>query len=400
VARLTKRLCDAAAPRERQYVLWCSELRGFGLRVRPGCARVFVAQFRVGGRTRVVTLGRYGVLTVDEARQEARKLMGDVARGRDPAAVRDARREALTVAELADRYLEQHAQARKKPASLRSDRYLLRSHVLPRLGPIRLAALTRQDVAAAHHAMRETPISANRTVALLSKMLNLAEKWGLRPDGSNPCRHVEKYPEQRRRRFLADEELARLGETLDAAEREAVELPSAVAALRLLLLSGARVGEILTLRWEHVDRVRGVLRLADSKTGAKEIPLGAAALDVLDAIDRTASPWVIAGRFDGAPLVNLNKAWRRIRARAGLADVRLHDLRRTAASAGASAGLTLEAVGQILGHTQAATTKRYAFLFDDAKRAAAEAMSARVAQGMRRRPGADVIPLPSAKGRA
>ena len=241
--------------------------------------------------------------------------------------------------------------------------------------------------------MRETYCSANRTVALLSKMFNLAEKWGLRPDGSNPCRHVEKYPERKRRRFLSDEELARLGATLEAAEREAVELPSIVAALRLLVLTGARMGEVLSLRWEHVDRVRGVLRLTDSKTGAKEIPLGNAALDVLDGIKRTTSPWVIAGRDPKKPLVNLNKAWRRIRERAGLEDVRVHDLRRTAASAGASAGLSLETVGQLLGHTQAATTKRYAFLFDDEKRAAAETMSARVAQGLRGKPGADVVPL-------
>jgi integrase len=382
--RLTERSVEALVPvAGRRVLAWDSDLSGFGVRVSPSGERVYVLKLRAGGRQRWLTLGRYGVVKTADARKRARELLGDVSRGADPAASRDAGRRAATVAELAERYLAQHAEPKKKTSSIRTDRYLLRSHVLPRIGSARVDALTREDVAAVHHAMRDTPTSANRTVALLSKILNLAEKWGLRPDGSNPCRHVEKYPERKRRRFLSDEELGRLGKALEDAEREAVEMPSVVAAIRLLVLTGARMGEVLSLRWEHVDRERGVLRLPDSKTGAKEVPLGMASLDVLDRIERTASPWVIEGREIGRPFVNLNKAWRRIRKRVGLEEVRLHDLRRTAASAGASVGLSLEAVGQILGHTQAATTKRYAFLFDDAKRDAADRMSARVAEGLR-----------------
>jgi integrase len=372
---------------------------------------VYVLKYRCGARQRWLRLGDHGEVTTEQARRRAQKRLGEVADGRDPAIeIRRSRAErehALTeekrlralsalapnVEALATRYLERHAEVRSKPSSLRGDRWLLRQYVLPALGHLKVEAVTRADVTALHDAMKTTPHAANRARALLSKMLNLAEKWSLRPDGSNPCRHVERYPEPKRRRFLNDEELARLGSALDAVEAEGVKMPSAVTAVRLLVLTGARMGEILGLRWEHVDFERGCLRLPDSKTGAKEVPLGREAVEVLKVIERTASPWVIEGRAQGRPLVNLNKAWRRIRHRAGLDDVRIHDLRRTAASAGASVGLTLEAVGQILGHSQAATTKGYAFLFDEAKRTAANAMSARVAEGLRRKPEPKALPL-------
>jgi integrase len=368
--------------------VWDDELAGFGVRIYPSARRFYLVQYRANGRTRRIALGAHGVVTVDEARRRARALLGRVAAGEDPAQLVAEERQVSTVSELAERYLTQHAEVRKKPSSLRNDKLLLRVHILPRLGPAKIAAITRADVAAIHHTLRRTPTTANRAVALLSKMFNLAERWGLRPDGSNPCRHVEKFREKSRRRFLSRDEIARLGKALDAsAERES---SSAVTALRLLLLTGARVGEILALRWDQVDLENGCLRLPDSKTGAKEVSLGSAALDVLASLDPSASPFVIPGRDDDAPLVNLNKSWRRIRKHAGIDDARLHDLRRTAASAGASVGLSLEAVGQLLGHTQAATTKRYAFLFDDARRDAAERLSARIAADLK---GSPVVSL-------
>lgn len=389
--RITKRSVDALKPEAGRDVLaWDDELRGFGVRVKPSGVRSYIVQYRsAAGRSRRLTLGRHGPVTPEAARRRAKVLLGNVAEGADPAAEREEKAQAGTMAALAERYLTDYAEVRKKPTSLRGDRYLLARHVLPRLGPLALAKLTVQDVAGLHHAMRATPYAANRALRLLSKMLNLAERWGLRPDGTNPCRKVEPYAEEKRRRFLSADELARLGAALE--EMQATDA-TATAAIRLLLFTGARMGEVLGLRWEWVDFERACLRLPDSKTGAKEIPLGAPALEVLAALPRT-GPWVIPGRDAGAPLVNLNKAWRRIRLRAGLPDVRIHDMRRTAASAGASAGLSLEAVGQLLGHAQAATTKRYAFLFDDAKRSAADAMSARIAEGLRRRPAGNVVPL-------
>jgi len=412
VPKLTKRVVEGIALDPSRIVhAWDSELRGFGVRVFSSGRRVYVLKYRSGSQQRWLRLGDHGDVTTEEARRRAQKRLGEVADGRDPAVemrlkrlarerldaeekqARSLAALAVNVEQFSARYLERHAETRKKPSSLRGDRWLLDRYIVPALGRLKVEEVTRGHVTALHDSMRATPHAANRARALLSKMFNLAEKWGLRPDGSNPCRHVERYPETMRRRFLTDDELRRLGDVLDAVERERAETPAVVAAIRLLLLTGARLGEILGLRWEHVDRQACCLRLPDSKTGAKEVPIGRAAIEALDAIERTTSPWVIAGRDPGHPLVNLNKAWRRIRKLASLDDVRVHDLRRTAASAGASVGLTLEAVGQILGHSQAATTKRYAFLFKEAKAEAADAMSERVAAGLRGRGRRNLLPL-------
>jgi integrase len=244
--------------------------------------------------------------------------------------------------------------------------------------------------------MRDTPGAANRTLALLSKMLNLAEKWELRPDGSNPCRHVDKYPERKMERFLSVDELGRLGAVLAEAERTATELPSVIAAVRLLMFTGARFGEILNLEWSHVDFERSCLRLPESKTGAKVIHLNAPALEVLNGIERDGSPWVIAGRDPDKPLVNLRKPWHRIRAKAGLEGVRLHDLRHSFASVGAAGGLSLPMIGALLGHTQAATTQRYAHLAADPLKQAADMIGERIRAATNGKSG-DVVELNRSK---
>ena len=181
--------------------------------------------------------------------------------------------------------------------------------------------------------MRDTPYQANRTLGVLSKMFNLAELWDLRPDGSNPCRHVRRFREEKRERFLSDVEYQRLGEALKAIEVDGSETASAIAAVRLLMLTGCRLSEIQKLRWEHVDLGASELRLPDTKTGAKVVYLGDPAIAVLEQFDRRdGNPWVIAGRKPGNHLTDLQHPWRRIRARAGLDDVRIHDLRHTCAS--------------------------------------------------------------------
>ena len=196
--------------------------------------------------------------------------------------------------------------------------------------------------------------------------MNLAEAWGLRAEGNNPCRHVKKYPENRRERYLSREELQKLGAALDDAKRRETESPYVTAAIALLAFTGARLSEILTLRWEDVDLKGGALRLPDSKTGAKPIYLNDAAVRVLRSVPVMAgNPFVIAGKKRGARLVNLQKPWRRIRAAAGLHDVRIHDLRHSFASVGAAAGMSLPVIGKLLGHTQPATTARYAHLSAD-----------------------------------
>ena len=230
---------------------------------------------------------------------------------------------------------------------------------------------------ALHQDMQATPYQANRTLAVLSKMFNLAELWGMRPDGSNPCRHVKRYKERKRERFLSDTEYARLGSALRDAEVS--ETPSSVAAIRLLMLTGCRLSEILTLRWDCVDLDVGRLNLRDSKSGAKIVHLGEPAIEVLRGVHRVdGNPWVIAGRRRGGHLTDLQTPWRRIRARAGLDDVRIHDLRHSFASGGLLVGEGLPMIGKLLGHTQVQTTARYAHLAADPVKAAADRISERI----------------------
>lgn len=379
--RLTKRYVDSLRSTEGDLVVWDDDLPGFGLRVRASGRRYYVAKYRAKGRQRWLTLGPHGVLTPEQARRQAAKALSAAREGADPAVERREEARALTVADLAERYLSQHAELKKKAASLRNDKLNLRLHVLPSFGKVPLAAVTREDVATLHHALRETPTAANRVLALLSKMFNLAEKWGLRQDGSNPCRHVERFPERRRERFLSEDELARLGSVLKDVEQKGIESTEVVGAIRLLLFTGCRLSEVLRLRWEDVDVDRRCLRFSDSKTGPKRIPLNSAALDVLMALPRK-SPWVIPGRDPAEPLVNLAKPWKRIRELAGLDDVRIHDLRHTHGSSAAGAGLSLHLVGALLGHRQPATTARYAHLAEDPVREASERVGLRLAAAM------------------
>jgi len=224
------------------------------------------------------------------------------------------------------------------------------------------------------------PYQANRIIAVLSKMFSFAEQRGLVPDGTNPCRRIEKYREQARDRFLTQAEIVRLGQALTQAEDKQATSPHVIAAIRLLLFTGARLSEILTLRWEHVDLERAMLFLPDSKTGRKAITLNTPACDVLRSMPRLeGNPWVIAGHKHGEHLVNMQKPWRAIRKSAALEDVRIHDLRHTFASIAAASGASLPIIGKLLGHGQAATTERYAHLGADPVRMAGEQVGSRLA---------------------
>jgi integrase len=327
---------------------------------------------RAGGRQRWITLGRHGSpWTPDTARREARRLLGLKAAGQDPALDRDRQKGAATVAELGTRFLQQYVAQHCKARTAEEYQRAIELHVGPTLGRLRIADLTRADVAGFHHQLRDRPYQANRSIAVLSKMMNLADAWGLRTDGINPCRHIKKYKEVKRERYLTSEELRRLGKVLADAQADGSESPFVLAAIGLLILTGARLTEILTLRWEYVDLQHGVLRLPDSKTGAKQVYLSDYAVHLLRSMPRLqASPYVIPGNKPGARLINLQKPWRRLRAKADLDDVRIHDLRHSFASVAASAGMSLPIIGKLLGHTQASTTQRYAHLASDPVRAA------------------------------
>jgi integrase len=388
--QITKHAVDSMkVPPSGEAVLWDDAMAGFGVRVRPNGAKTYIVMYRAGvGRgapVRKMTIGRHGSpWTPATARVEAKRILGLVAGGADPAAVKAEHRKASTMSDLAERFMEEHVDARRKERTCAEYRRLIDRVLIPEIGKKKIVDVTRADVARLHHDGRGTPYQTNRALAVLSKMFNLAEAWGLRPDGSNPCRHIERFAEAGRERLLSVEELGRIGEALRA-YKGSIYVPVAV---RLLLFTGARLSEILNLRWSQVDVERGEARLSDSKTGAKTIHLPPPALAVLAALPRVeGNPFVIVGQKDAAApeksasggtpkkeighLINLQKPWCAIRKTAKLPDVRLHDLRHAFASAGAAGGDSLIVIGKLLGHTQARTTQRYAHLVPDPARAAA-----------------------------
>jgi integrase len=392
--KITKRHVESLRPGTADVFAWDDELRGFGIRVKPSGLRSYIVQYRnAHGRSKRMTIGEHGRLTAEEARKQARLILSKVDRGADPSEARQTARKAPTVTEFAERYLSDHAATKMRPKSATEDRRMLSRLLLPALGNRKLADVTRADITRLHHDLRRTPTQANRVLSLLSRMMNLAEKWALRPDGSNPCRHVEKFKEAKRDRYLSADELARLGDVLAEREQTATEAPSVIAAIRLLILTGCRLSEILTLRWEFVDFAGSCLRLPDSKTGSKIVHVNAPALAVLSAVERKdTSPWVIVGEKPGAHLVNLQKPWRRIRTAAGIPEVRLHDLRHSFASVAVGLGEGLPMIGKLLGHTQPQTTARYAHLAADPVKAATERVGAALA-GMMGGQAADVIKI-------
>lgn len=381
--KLSKKLVEGAEVRATEYMLWDSGMPGFGVRILPSGRRSYLVQYRVGTRSRRLALGAHGVLTTEQARDLASQALAAVRAGGDPAEDRKQRRQALTVRELADRFDREHIAVRVKESTAKEYRRNLTRFILPALGRLRVEEVTRADIARFHHDLRHIPYQANRNIEIIAKMFSLAEMWGLRPDGSNPRRHIRKYAEHKRERFLGAAELKRLGEVLNEMTDERVELASAITAIRLLVLTGCRLNEIVKLRWEHVDLTAGVLRLPDSKSGAKTVHLGGAAINVLREITRLPfNPHVIAGTLPGRPLSDLQPFWRRARARAGLKDVRIHDLRHTFASVAVAAGQGLPMIGKLLGHTQVQTTARYAHLAGDPVQAAANDVSSIISAGM------------------
>ena len=398
--KISNRTVEGLSVEDKDAVFWDGELLGFGVRVYPSGAKVYVVQTRRNGRSQRVTVGRHGVIPAARARRRAALVIARLKAGEEPfppraAPAADAR---VTVAVLADRFLREYVAVRCKPWTIMTYRGALTRWILPALGRMPVGAVTHEHVAALHYRLRDIPYRANQVVAILNRMFSLAEVWGLRPGGAHPCRSIRKYREHHRERFLSDEEFRRLGRVLNDVEAESEAEAesggrtgrgrrlgaSVAAALRLLMLTGCRRNEILTLKWEDVDLEAGELRLRDSKTGPRDVPLPAAAVSVLAALPRVpGNPWVIAGAKPGGHVSNLNDHWLRIRARAGLEDVRIHDLRHSFASRALALGESLPAIGRLLGHGQVATTARYAHLARDAVKASASRVADSIAGDIR-----------------
>jgi integrase len=392
-AKITKRLVDAVQPTEGPPLfVFDTELAGFVLKVTSTGHRTYQLRYRMGGRAtplKTYTLGKHGPLTPDQARRLAQSILGDVRRGSDPAAEK-ARKQAedkgaLTVAALSDEFLAIYGQTKLKKKSLVEYRRAFTSQVNPRIGSQKVRDVTHGAVERLHHEMRETPTAANRTVAALSKFFSWAIRGGYRPDRTNPCQGLEKFKETPRKRYLSASEIAALGSAIRTLEIDASLAPQVAALFRCLLLTGMRRDELRTMEWNRVDLNRRVFRLgeAHSKVGARDLPIPAPVLQILNDLPRLANNrFVFPGNKVGAPVVNLAKPWRRVLEVAGIPPTRLHDLRHTAASIGVASGASLALIGGVLGHANAQTTQRYAHLSDDPVRQTAETIAERASRAL------------------
>lgn len=442
--RITKRAVDAlrCPPGKDRVFLWDEDLAGFGVAAMPSGTKVYVAQFRQQRRTRRMKLGEHGRLTPDEARSMAKEVLGAVEGGKDPIEERRARQKVRTFKEVADDFMRLHVAAKKKQRTHDEYDRLLRLHILPAMGGRPITAITKMDVARLHGSLSDRPSAANRCLALFDTVWNWAASKG-ELSGPSPTKGLERNPERSRERYLTPDELRRLGRALKDAEtvglpwvvdekgpkakhlpksnRARVIDPHAVAAIRLLMLTGARLREILEARWDYVDWDRGMMFLPDSKTGRKTLYLSDVALNILESVPRIAgNPHIIPGTKKGEARTDLKRPWAAIVRAAGLLELdekpdtkakgkalgkhkriskakpslRLHDLRHTFAATGAGSSLGLPVIGKLLGHSQARTTQRYAHLDADPMHKAANLIGAQIAAAIGSPP---TISLPTQK---
>jgi integrase len=405
--RISKSTVDSlfCPPDKDREIIWDDKLKGFGIAAFPTGVKTYVAQYRKDGRSHRIVIGKHGRLTPDEARREAKALLGDVEKGANPAVERRTKREAPTLNKAAEGFLA-YAFAKKKIGTAKGYEGALRLHILPELGSKRLTEIQPVDVETLHASMSDRPPQANRTLDVLSAVWTWAAKQKHVDAASNPAKSVEKYRESARERYLTKDELLRLSGALTSAETTGLpysvdeskpktkHAPKpknryrkfdcyTVAAIRLLTLTGARLREVLDAKWEHVDLERGMIFLPDSKTGRKPIYLSAAAAAILSTLPRVdGNPYVIPGEKTGQPRADLKRPWDAICEAAGLDKVRLHDLRHSFASVGAGASLGLPIIGKLLGHSQPSTTQRYAHLDADPMRRAVETIGATISAAM------------------
>jgi integrase len=394
--KVSKRSVDAFGPGDKDAYLWDAVIKGFALKVTPPGTKTYLFEYKDRSRkTRRVTIGRHGVITADQAREKAGTLAAEVSLGGDPASAKTKHRAASTVSELADQWLSDHVEARRKAKTLSDYRGWLDRHILPRIGSMKVPDLEMHHVERVVRALSDHPTTANRVLAVISSMFTFAIRQHLVRD--NPARGIEKNQEKKRKRHLSPEELQRLGKILSTAEGRG-DNQTGVDAIRFLLFTGMRRGEVETFRWSFVDWDKGRAHLPDSKTGEKIIPLGQASTDLLSLIRTRQSRaevfdeegFVFLGKE--GHLVGLPKMWRKWRSEAGLEDVRIHDLRHSYASMGASEGTPLFVIGGILGHKSTSSTDRYSHLQDDPARLAADSISTSISDaltGFQKIPGSD-----------
>jgi integrase len=378
--RITKTAVDKLPP---GLTLRDIDLKGFGVRRQKGDA-IYFLQRKVHGDVRWYTIGRHGSpWTPETARKEASRLLFGLASGHDPRKEQLEREHKRPVSDVSQQYLKEHGPKLKPRTREEYDR-LFAKFINPRFGRKAVGDLSRAEVSKFHAGMSKTPSQANFALTALSALFSWCEERGYRPPQSNPCRGITRNKHQKIERYLTADEFARLGQVLDRLGAEQGAHLYALAAIRLLLLTGARRSEILTLRWQEVDLSRRRLLLHDSKTGPKVIHLNDGAVAVLSALPRVRdNPYVIVGHVTGTHLVNIHKTWDLVRTLAGLEDVRIHDLRHSFASLAAADGASLPMIGKLLGHNQPRTTARYTHLADDPVHQLNQRVGAAIGNAMR-----------------
>jgi integrase len=408
--KLTKRSVESLPASARASVWYDDKLAGFGVRVMPSGRRFYFVRYRnKHGRSRWFTIGEHGKVTADAARMMAQRILQTVAvDGSDPSGEREAFRAAPTVGDLLDRYITEHLERRNRPGTRASFKGIVERNIRPELGHLKVASVTRQDMHRFHAALAGTPRQANLILAICSKAFNLAELWEMRAEGTNPCSKIERYRENYRERFLAAEELRRLGTTLRRAETIGLPADAAkpghhrlfrritTAAVELLLFTGCRLSEVLNLRWEQVDFTVGTITLLETKSGRPQsVTMNAPARQVLKVLEvHKASEWVLPSASNAKrPLSGtvLETAWGRIRTAAQLSDVRLHDLRHTVGTYAGQSGANAFLVRDLLRHKNLAMTGRYVNRSDDPVRILSDQVGERIAAAMAGQPPAEAV---------
>ena len=378
---LTPRLARESKPQEKDTILFDKKLPGFGLRIHPSGRKVYVVQARIKGKTRRIVIARHGEMRLAQARRRAREMLARIRAGENPADAIQREKEAPTFKAFAEEYLRR-CDPLWKPSGRKTVRVYLKARLLPTFGRMALDHIGPEDVAAwFDKASRDRPGAANRAFEILRAMMSRAEEWGLRDRDTNPCLGIAKNPRKHVARFLDKEELARLGRALDKREDE---WPEAVAAIRLLALTGCRRSEVLNLCWRDVGDES--LHLPDSKTGPRAVPIGEAARAVIDDLpgERRQNGFLFPSYAEGWRQDALRLRWQAVCKDAGLGKLRLHDLRHTMASHAVMSGENLPLVGKLLGHRRHRTTAGYAHLVDGHLVEAAEKVGKIIGDAMQR----------------
>lgn len=380
--KLTKTVVDAATFAAKEYELRDTVVPGFLLKVTAAGRKIFMLQYRTNaGDRRKPVIGRFGELTVEQARSIAQDWLADVRKGKDPSAEKTAARNAPSVKQLCTKFIEDYSKPKNRPRTVESYQGYIDRHIVPNLGTLKVREVTRSDVSSLTSRMKKTPVTANRVLSCLRKMFNMAEVWGFRDDGTNPCRHIPKYPETGKTRLITDDEMVRLFAYLERADLEELEHPFLTLGIRLQFAFAARMSEIINMKWDWVDFVNRRVVWPDSKTGEISKPLSNEAVALLSNAPRLeGSPYVLPSFSDPEkpmPQTFYSRGWTLILKRAEIPHIGTHGIRHRATTEIANSGVPVKVGMQLTAHKTVSQFMRYVHTEDDAVRAAAEAVASR-----------------------